>query len=128
MDLANLEQSVLQFLAVTLPGALWCAFWLWAVNWKKLWPVLAAGAWAPVVLLTLLAALVWSRIQPGVYNFLDFFFLPNFWSQLGCAASLVGVALFCGWLQGLMHYEPIEVSVEPPAADAHAHGDAHGHH
>jgi hypothetical protein len=128
MDLYHLAQSGLQVLAVVLPGALWCAFWLWAVNWRKLWPVLAAGAWAPVVLLAILSALVWSRIQPGNYSFLGLLPLPNFWAQLGSVATLVSVALFCGWLQGLMHYEPIEVNVEPPAADANDHGAAHGHH
>jgi hypothetical protein len=128
MDLSGLSQQGLQLLAVLLPAALWAAFWLWAINWKKVWPVLAAGGWAPVVLLTIMAALVWSRIQPGTCSCLGMITFPNFWSQLGSVTSLVAIALFCGWLQGLMRYEPIEVSVEPPAADAHDHGAAHGHH
>jgi hypothetical protein len=128
MDLYGLSQQGLQLLAGLLPAALWCAFWLLAVNWKKLWPVLAAGAWAPVVLLVIMAALVWSRLQPGPGSVLGIVSVPNFWSQLGGAAALAGVALFCGWLQGLMRYEPVEVIVEPPAAAAHDHGAAHGHH
>ncbi len=37
----------------------WVAWWLWGVNWSKLWPTLAQGAWVPAVLLLFLAALVW---------------------------------------------------------------------
>ena len=28
-----------------LPVLLWAAFWLFAVDWRKVWPVLARGAW-----------------------------------------------------------------------------------
>src|SRR5262245_31283935 len=42
-----------------LPVGLWCVWWLCAVDWKRLWPVLARGAWAPVVLLMVAAALAW---------------------------------------------------------------------
>jgi hypothetical protein len=128
MDLYSVFRQSVQVLALLLPGALWCAFWLWAVNWKKVWPVLAEGGWAPVVLLSVVAALVWSRVQPGSCNFLGIFWVPNFWCQMGGVASLVSVAMFCGWLQGLMGYEPMEVSVDPPPAPAHDHGTGHGHH
>ena len=33
-----------------IPVVLWMAFWLFAVNWKKTWPTLREGAWAPVEL------------------------------------------------------------------------------
>src|SRR5438132_12343890 len=97
--------AVLAVLLQLLPGGLWCAWWLWAVNWKKTWPVLAQGAWAPVLLIALLSSYAWSRVASCAYP-LEIKSLglvvaiPNFWWQLGCVSALVAVALFCGWLQG----------------------------
>jgi hypothetical protein len=102
------------WLPLTLATSLWCAWFLWAVNWSKTWPVLARGAWAPVVLLMLMGATVWTKIQP-----LDS--ALNFWWQLGSVCALAAIALFCGWLQGYFGWTPEEVAVEPPAGD-------HGHH
>lgn len=94
----------------------WCVWWLWGVNWHKLWPVLGAGAWAPLVLLMLMATLAWSRLDPS----------PSAWWQLGIVCGLVALALFCGWLQGHFGWTPPEYSVEPPPPTEHDHG--HGHH
>src|SRR5437763_1131546 len=80
------------------------------------WPVLAEGAWVPVVLLMLVGALAWSRISPGPCTCLGFVTLPNFWWQLGAVGGLVALALFCGWLQGLLGWAPEEVNLEPPSA------------
>jgi hypothetical protein len=103
----------------------WVAWWLCGVNWKKAWPVLAQGAWAPVVLLALVAGLVWSRLvaSPGAWpgTWLGLAPLPNFWWQLGNVALLVGLAFFCGWLQGVFGWEPSEISLEPPTTHAAHH-------
>jgi hypothetical protein len=112
-------------LTTVLPGAIWVAWWLWAVNWKRLWPVLAQGAWAPVLLLVLIVAVVWSRLAPGDCACLGFAVVPNFWWQLGSVSTLVALALFSGWLQGLMGWAPPEVDLEPPA---HAADNGHLHH
>jgi hypothetical protein len=129
MIFANwLTESFFPTLVALVPFLIWMAFWLWAVDWKKVWPALAQGAWAPCVLLILIAALVWSRIAPGPCECLSFVRLPNFWWQLGAVSGLAGLALFSGWLQGLMHYTPVEVPVEPPAHHGHWHGHGHGHH
>jgi hypothetical protein len=105
-----------------LPLGLWCAWWLWAVNWKKAWPVLAEGAWVPVVLLALLIALVWSQVAPTGWKVGDFSL--DYWWHLGGVGALVGLALFCGWLQGWLGWGPPDVSFEPaPPAEA-----PHGHH
>ena len=92
----------------------WIAWWLWGVNWKKLWPVLAQGAWVPLVLLMLLSALAWSRIAPSE--------AANFWWQLGAITLLVSLTLLCGWIQGILGWTPVEVNLEPPAPSAHGHG------
>jgi hypothetical protein len=113
----------------------WCAWWLWAVNWKKAWPVLAQGGWAPVVLLSVVVALVWSRISPAPCDCLGVT-LPNFLWQLGAVGGLVALALFFGWLQGKLGWGPPDVSYEPPALEHdfyehvgdHDHHDRHDHH
>ena len=97
-----------------LPLGLWIVWWLWAVNWQKLWPVLACGAWAPAVLLFLMGAVVWSRVSPGRFGW-----------QLGIVAALAVLALFCGWLQGRLCWTPREVSVEPPVVSDEGHGHSH---
>lgn|SRR5262245_33875541 len=130
-DLWTALQPVFQLLLTLLPVVLWGAFWLLCVNWKRAWPVLAEGAWVGVVLIGLVSALVWSKLEPRSCDCLRFVTLPNFAWQLGSVAALIGVALFCGWLQGLIRYDPVEVNVEMPTGgheDDHRHGHDHGHH
>jgi hypothetical protein len=126
--MVDLGTLVVAILALALRWSLllaWAAWWLWGVNWKKLWPALALGAWVPLVLLMVLSALVWSRLDPTDFNFLGFMTIPNFWWHL-CGVTLVVLFTFaCGWLQGLMGWEPAEVNLEPPAAVEHGHGHAH---
>jgi len=125
----TLGQFLGELLLLGLSWALliaWLAWWLWGVNWKKAWPVLAQGAWVPAVLLIVLAALVWSQIASSD-SLLFGFIKPTFWSLLACAGLLAGTALFCGWLQGVFGWTPAEVRVEPPPP-AHHHGHHHGHH
>jgi hypothetical protein len=112
-------------LLALLPLGLWCVWWLWAVNWTKTWPVLARGAWAPVLLLMLTAAGVWSRLAPGDCTCLGFVTIPNFYWQLGGVSTLVTTALFCGWLQGRLGWAPAEIDLEPPPADGHGHEHHH---
>jgi hypothetical protein len=106
-------------------GIAWVAWWLFAVDWKKAWPVLARGAWAPVVLLVLVAALVWSRLDPSPTE------PGDFWWRLGGVSLLVAMALVCGWLQGVFGIRPPEISVEPVVAHGAGHehpvGTFHGH-
>ncbi len=89
----------------------WVAWWLWGVNWKKLWPVLAGGAWVPLVLLMFLSALAWSQLVPTKW--------ANFWWQLGEIGLLVSLTFLCGWLQGIFGWTPAEVYLDPPATSAH---------
>jgi hypothetical protein len=99
----------------------WLAWWLCGVNWKKAWPILAQGAWAPVVLIMVSAALVWSQIAPRTCTCLGLFEVPNFWWQLGDVSGLTGLALVCGWLQVAMGWTPAEINLDPPVAASHEH-------
>jgi hypothetical protein len=120
---AALIALLVQLLALAAHWVLlivWVAWWLRAVNWQKVWPVLRSGGWAPLVLLMLVVALAWSCLQPVPSDSL----LPNFWWQFGYVILLVAVALFCGWLQGVLDWAPAELSLEPPAL---GHDNGHGH-
>jgi hypothetical protein len=132
--LTALGQLIVELLRLGLVYSLliaYVAWWLCAVNWQKMWPTLARGAWAPVVLLMFVAALAWSRIAPSECNCLAIVAVPNFWWQFGAVGLLVAVALFCGWLQGVFGWTPAEISVEPAVSHAdHGHEHSHGaeHH
>lgn len=105
---------------------IWIAWCLWGVNWYKARNFLASGAWAPALLLIFLIAMVWSRLDPRSCNCLGFATLPNFWWQLGYVSMLAAIAMFCGWLQSVLHWTPHEINLDPPA-HGHGHGHDHGH-
>jgi hypothetical protein len=113
-------------LSVVLPILVWCAFWLWAVNWSKAWKVLGTGGWAPLALLILVSTAAWSQVAPTRHNFLDLLSVPPFVWQLCVVLLFVGLALFCGWVQGYFGIRTVEIEVEPPPV-ANGHGHDHGH-
>src|SRR6266404_2784003 len=102
-----------QLLAELLVVGLWCVWWLWAVDWRKVWPILARGAWTPAVLLMVGSAYAWSRIAPGECGCLGFVTIPNFWWQFGDVCGLAALALICGWLQGYLGWAPHEYAIKP---------------
>jgi hypothetical protein len=110
-----------------VPALLWVVFWVWAVDWRKLWPLLGQGGWVPLGLLMLAAALAWSQLDPGPSQRLGVG-LPNFWWQLGVVAFVVATALFCGWLQGRFRWAPPEIQLEPSDAPGQHHAHGHGPH
>ena len=100
----------------------WASVCLWAINWKKARHVLSIGGWAPAILMMLLIAIVWSRLDVRAGP--SFLPLPNFWWQLVYVVSLGCLAMFCGWLQTVFHWTPHDINLNPPA---HAPGGDHGH-
>jgi hypothetical protein len=124
----TLGSLVIQLVLLGFQWALWivwAAWCLWGVNWKKTRHFLACGAWAPALLLIVVSAIVWSRIDPRPCDCLGLMTLPNFWWQLGYVAMLAAVAMICGWLQSVMHWTPHDINLDPPA---HGHGHGHAHH
>jgi hypothetical protein len=106
---------------------IWVVWWLFAVDWRQVWSVLGRGAWAPAVLIGIIAALVWGRLQPLAGE-------PPvtvFWIRLGEVALLAALALACGWLQGVFGIRPAEVSFEAVVSHGSGHehpvGTFHGH-
>jgi hypothetical protein len=117
---------LLQVSALGFHFLLWIVFaavCLWGINWYKARHFLAVGGWAPAVLLMILIALVWSRIDPSKCPYTG---LPNFWWQLIYVTMLGALAMFCGWVQTVMHWTPHDINLEPPA-QGHGHGHDHGH-
>jgi hypothetical protein len=94
----------------------WLALCLLGINWRKAWFVLAQGAWAPLVLIMVLVALAWSRMTPEA---------PQFGWKLLQVSLVVVASLFCGWLQGYFHWEPAEITLEPPADAVDGHAVVH---
>jgi hypothetical protein len=127
MSWMEVQDRICVVLPWLLSIGLWTAWWLCGVNWKKAWPVLARGAWAPFLLLFLISAGAWSRLDPRPLPFGAWFEVPNFPWKLVAVGLLASVALLAGWLQGVLGWTPQEVAVEPPPAE-HGHGHAdHGH-
>jgi hypothetical protein len=125
-DLVKLLVFGLQFLFRWSLLLVWIAWWLWGVNWKQAWQVLAEGAWVPLLLLMFAAALVWSQIDPSTCPWLGVVTVRNFWWQFGAVSLLAALALFCGWLQGVFGWTPAGLDLEPSQAASADHG--HGHH
>ncbi len=129
-DLSTLFVLLVKLAVPYWLALVWVATWLWVVDWRRLWPTLAEGAWAPLTLLVLMIALVWAMVAPQPYPLNDDWAVANFWWQLGAVGLLVSVAFFCGWLQGVLQWYPVGVALESPTPDAHSdHGAEvpHGH-
>lgn len=128
MDTATVMETArrgIDVLNALLPGGLWTAWCLWAIDWRKAWPVLAAGGWVVLALVAVTAAYAWSLVDPRPLVIGDRQ-VANWTWKLAAAAALTGVALLCGWLQSRSGWAPAEVSLEPPAGGHH--DDHHGHH
>lgn len=105
----------------------WLAWWMLLVDWRQFWPALRQGAWLPLFLaLGLVSYLIWLLGVP----------VPGT-EELGAltpvvaSLALLGSALFCGWLQTVFAWYPVDISLEPVPAhhgaehDDHVHGNRH---
>jgi hypothetical protein len=129
--LLHFAGDVLQVLLPWLPLFAWIAFWLLAVNWLQLWPILfQRGGWIGVALIFAMTVLVWSVIAPppdGMHHILGLN-VSNMTGKLAYTTALTLIAFLCGTAQlngvckSCIHFE------EPAMAEEHAHhGDAGGH-
>ena len=122
-NLATLAGLLLGLALHWLLLIVWVVWWLFAVDGKQARAVLARGAWAPAVLILIVAAFVWAKIAPTPD--------ANFWWQLGVVSGLAALALVCGWLQGVFGIVPAPVLMEAvvPQGPGHEHpvGTFHGH-
>ncbi len=114
------------------PLIAWLAYWLYAANWTKVWPVIARGGWIGVVLIGLMMALIWGVIAPptGGTHFILGLTVQNFTGKLVYVTSLLVMAMLCGFAQLAGACAPWANFEEPaPAAEDHGHGHtAHAAH
>jgi hypothetical protein len=111
-------------LVLVLLLAIWCVA---AVDWRRLWPVLAAGGWAPLVLIGIMVGAVALMIWPKSIELTPGWMIPIGMWQFGGAGLLVCLVLFCGWVQTRIGYAPPVIDLDEPSHAAGGHDD-HGHH
>jgi hypothetical protein len=130
--LFNLLTVLLQALLPWTPLVLWIVFWLFAVNWKKLYPVLMEqGGGIGIVLIALMATLVWAAVSepPGGHHSLLGLHPSNVFGKavyvfgLGLIASLCGSVQLAGGCGALCRFDEED---NPAVEEAHAH--SHDHH
>ncbi|WP_010583449.1 hypothetical protein [Schlesneria paludicola] len=95
---------VVSLLGLVVPWApliAWVAFWLLAVNWEKLYPVLAKGGAIGVFLIGLMMILVWGLIAPPESGTHHLFGLEptNFAGKTIYVTMLLVIMALCGSVQ-----------------------------
>jgi hypothetical protein len=112
------------------PLAAWIVFWLFAVNWQKLRPVLLEGGWIGLLLIGLVMVLVWGVVAPpesGAHYILGLT-LSNFVGKTVYVTALFSILLICGSLQlagccancfGFEEAEPVELDTHVEHAHHH---------
>ncbi|MCA9064639.1 MAG: hypothetical protein KDA96_16320 [Planctomycetaceae bacterium] len=132
-SLRDVVVSLVLVIVPFLPIAAWVAFWLFAVNWAKAFPILRRGGYIGLVLLMLVAVLVWGAVAPpeGGTHLLMGLTVSNFVGKFIFVTTLTCIALICGSVQLSGALGRFGVFPEEPADD-HGHGghgghDDHGH-
>lgn len=108
-----------------IPLLAWIGFWLFAVNWSKLYPILRSGGYIALILVALVMILVWGSIAPpdSGSHYLLGLTLSNFAGKTVYVTSLFCIMLLCGSVQlagccqsCMTFQEPEET---PPTSHAH---------
>lgn len=101
LALAGLTVALIQALLPWTPLLAWIAFWLLAVNWRKLYPILMRGGLVGVILTALMAILVWSSLaEPeGGFHYLLGLKVNNIYGKLVYVTGLAVIAALCGTVQ-----------------------------
>jgi hypothetical protein len=132
VSLTGLLLALVQAILPWTPLIAWIAFWLLAVNWQKLYPVLMSGAWIGVVLTAVMAVLVWSAVsipESGTHHLFGLH-VSNLVGKTVYVTSLCVIAILCGSVQ-LSGAVGNQCRFIEPAADAVADGhgyEPHAHH
>jgi len=101
LALGTLLLTLIQALLPWTPLLAWIAFWLLAVNWRQLYPVLMRGGLVAVILTALMAILVWSSIaEPeGGFHYLFGLKVNNIYGKTVYVTGLAVIAALCGTVQ-----------------------------
>lgn len=126
----NLLIAILVLAVPWTPLIAWLSYWLWGVNWARLWPKVAQGGWVGIVLLGLVATLVWGTIAPpvgGVHSLLGLT-LSNFVGKFVYVTALLTMTLLCGSVQlsgACGNWARFAGPAREESHDEHAHAAAH---
>lgn len=124
----GLLAATVQVLLPWLPLIAWVAFWLGAVNWKKLSPILLErGGIVGVALIALMAILVWGTVAPpaGGVHYIAGLTLSNFVGKTVYVTTLAVIAFLCGSVQVsgccdfLFKFQESEPAAEHAPHDVH---------
>lgn len=136
-SLLNVIMAITSFVMVLsktlfpwLPLGLWIAFWLFAVNWRQLYPVLSRGACIGAGLLSLLIVFVWCTLaEPsGGTHHLAGLQVSNSVGKFVYVSNLIIIAMFCGSVQLAGTFGRWCQFVPPaPSDDQKEHGANHPH-
>lgn len=127
--------NLLAVLVPWTPLIAWVAFWLFAVNWEKLYPVLAKGAIIGVALIGLMMILMWGLIAPPADGVHHLFGLhpSNFVGKTVYVTILFTIMALCGSVQlsgayaSLTRFADDELAGDGHSVDGHG-SEGHGHH
>lgn len=106
-----------------IPLAAWIVFWMFCVNWEKLWPVLARGGLVGVLLIGVVMVFVWGTIAPPAqgYHSLLGLTLSNFVGKTVYVTALLCIMLLCGALQlAGCCADYCRFKEQPPETDSHS--------
>jgi hypothetical protein len=127
-SLLNVVVNLVRVILPWLPLFAWIAFWSFAVNWGKVFPVMRRGGLIGVLLLMFVAVLVWGSIAPPVDGRHVMFGLTvsNYAGKFIYVTMLTCIALLCGSAQLSGAFGRLGEFPEEPEEDDHGHG-SHGH-
>lgn len=114
-----------------LPLIAWVAFWLLAVDWRKLSAVLWSGGLIGLVLIGLVWAAVWGVVAPpeSGHHYILGLTVSNFVGKIVYVAALLCIMMLCGAVQNSGLVDPwLRFPADEPETDDHHQADAHGHH
>jgi len=123
---AGLLLALIAFIAPWAPLICWIAFWLFAVNWKQLYPILMRGGLVGVVLTAFMAVLVWSAVSPppGGVHHLYGLEVSNGVGKFVYVTSLTVIAWLCGSVQlsgSVDHLCQFAAEEDGETANSHGH-------
>lgn len=126
--LLNVAVNLVRVILPWLPLLGWVSFWVFAVNWTRVFPILRRGGLLAVFLLMFVAVLVWGAVAPPVDGRHVMFGLSvsNYAGKFIYVTMLTCIALLCGSAQLSGAFGNLCVFPEEPEVDDHSHGD-HGH-
>lgn len=99
--LAGLVVALAGTIAPWWPLIAWIAFWLLAVNWQKLYPVIASGGWIGLLLLWFTMILIWGVVSPpegGSHHLLGLH-VSNFFGKMIYVTGLYVFMAICASAQ-----------------------------